>query len=339
MSKSGTRRPGGKSSTPVPPRQGKKAGSGKAIVAPNARTPARAARPAPGPRSRQVRQASRRRNRFLAAGAVVVVVAVIVVLVVVKLSSNSNGGAPRQPLDATTASRLTSIPVSTLVAASTKVKSLEPATAISQPPLGGSKPPPAGTGGKPEMLYIGAEFCPICATERWAMIVALSQFGKFTHVSRTHSAVSDGNIPTLSFYKSTFTSPYLVFRSVEQTTNQPSGNFYKPLEQPTAAENALWTNNSQGGTQSYPFIDINGKYLIQTSQFPDTTLQGKSFDTIAASIGDNTNTIGADVDASAAVQTREICEVTGQKPAAVCSAVSGVSIPKSAGSNGSSKAK
>ena len=31
--------------------------------------------------------------------------------------------------------------------------------------------------GKPEILYIGAEFCPYCAAERWAIAVALSRFG------------------------------------------------------------------------------------------------------------------------------------------------------------------
>ena len=88
------------------------------------------------------------------------------------------------------------------------------------------------------MLYIGAEFCPICATERWPMLVALSHFGTFSNVSQTHSAVSDGDIPTLSFYGSTYTSPYLTFTPVETTTNQPSGNYYKTLETPTSAEMA-----------------------------------------------------------------------------------------------------
>ena len=31
--------------------------------------------------------------------------------------------------------------------------------------------------GKPEMLYIGAEFCPYCAASRWSMALALSRFG------------------------------------------------------------------------------------------------------------------------------------------------------------------
>ena len=29
--------------------------------------------------------------------------------------------------------------------------------------------------GKPQMLYIGAEFCPYCAAMRWSMAVALSK--------------------------------------------------------------------------------------------------------------------------------------------------------------------
>ena len=46
--------------------------------------------------------------------------------------------------------------------------------------------------GKPEMLYIGAEYCPYCAAERWAMIVALSRFGTFKGLATVHSAVSNG---------------------------------------------------------------------------------------------------------------------------------------------------
>ena len=34
--------------------------------------------------------------------------------------------------------------------------------------------------GKPEVLFYGIEACPLCAAERWPLIVALSQFGRFT---------------------------------------------------------------------------------------------------------------------------------------------------------------
>ncbi len=205
-----------------------------------------------------------------------VVVAVVAALVATKLAGGGSGGAPREPLPPAAAAKLTSVPLTTLLAGGAKQPVTWPSS-ISQPPL--------TAGGKPEMLYIGAEFCPICATQRWPMVVALSHFGTFSNLQQTHSAVSDGNIPTLSFYGSTFTSPYLTFTPVETTTNQPSGGYYKPLEMPTAAQNALWQANSPNGTETFPFIDIGGKWLLQTSQFPATELEGKSFNDILGSVG------------------------------------------------------
>jgi hypothetical protein len=192
--------------------------------------------------------------------------------------------------------------------------------------------------GKPEVLFVGAEYCPICATERWAMLVALSHFGTFSNVSKTHSAVRDGNIPTLSFYNSKFTSPYLTFTPVETTTNQPSGTYYKTLQTPTPEQVALWKANEQGGQEAFPFIDIGGKWVLVSSQFSDTILQGHSFDTIANSIGSNENTIGRNVSASAAVLIRAICDATGQQPAATCKAVASVPMGTSSSSGQSSPA-
>src|SRR6267143_6411690 len=42
--------------------------------------------------------------------------------------------------------------------------------------------------GKPEVLYVGAEYCPFCAAERWSMIVALDKFGTFTGIQNSKSA-------------------------------------------------------------------------------------------------------------------------------------------------------
>ncbi len=259
-----------------------------------------------------------------------VVVAVVAALVATKLAGGGSGGAPREPLPPAAAAKLTSVPLTTLLAGGAKQPVTWPSS-ISQPPL--------TAGGKPEMLYIGAEFCPICATQRWPMVVALSHFGTFSNLQQTHSAVSDGNIPTLSFYGSTFTSPYLTFTPVETTTNQPSGGYYKPLEMPTAAQNALWQANSPNGTETFPFIDIGGKWLLQTSQFPATELEGKSFNDILGSVGNNNNTIGASIDASAAVLIQRICTVTGQRPAATCAAATAApTAPPSSTSGASSSA-
>ncbi len=57
--------------------------------------------------------------------------------------------------------------------------------------------------GKPEVLYIGA-YCPFCAAERWAAIVALSRFGTFSVLRTVHSSSTDVDASTPAF---TSTSP------------------------------------------------------------------------------------------------------------------------------------
>src|SRR5581483_1419549 len=42
-----------------------------------------------------------------------------------------------------------------------------------------------GPNGRPEVLYIGAEYCPYCASERWSLIAALSRFGSFSGLELT----------------------------------------------------------------------------------------------------------------------------------------------------------
>ena len=74
----------------------------------------------------------------------------------------------------------TSVPASTL-------DTVGAGSGVTAPPeiKGGT---PLTSGGKPEVLYMGAEYCPFCAAERWAMVVALSRFGTFSGLSTVHSA-------------------------------------------------------------------------------------------------------------------------------------------------------
>ncbi len=304
------------------------------------RVPSRAARPPGSPRRSaadlrggQARAARQRRNRWIAGTAVAAVIVIVGALVGVKLagggsssSSNASNGStpttspgaapPRQPAPPAAVARVTSVPIPTLVAGAAKVTNLNAA----QPTTGA----PLTSGGKPEVLYIGAEFCPICATQRWPMVVALSHFGTFSNLSETHSAVQEGNIATFSFYGSTYASPYLTFTPVETTTNQPSGNYYVPLETPTAAQMAVW-RSKQGNNLTFPFIDMGGKLLLETSQFSPDILIGQSFDQIVAAVGDNNTTVGAQINASAAVLIKNLCSITDEKPAATCRAVANVS--------------
>ena len=68
--------------------------------------------------------------------------------------------------------------------------------------------PLTGASGKPLVLYIGAEYCPYCAAERWPLIVALGRFGTFSGLRTTTSSSSDAfpDTPTFTFHGATYTS-------------------------------------------------------------------------------------------------------------------------------------
>ena len=132
--------------------------------------------------------------------------------------------------------------------------------------------------GKPIVTYVGAEYCPYCAAERWALAVALSRFGTFTNLSATHSASNDvyPNTQTLSFYGSSYSSPYVDFQPVEEATNQVVNGSYQTLQTPTAAQSALLTKYDSAG--SIPFLDIANKYVVTGASYSPQVLQGLSRD-------------------------------------------------------------
>ena len=275
------------------------------------------------------RAAQRRRevrNRvLLASGAVVVVIAIVVVFVVVKANgkpaTTTSANGPTGAALSKVVSDTTSVPVSTLAQVG--------AGSVTTPPSS-IKGTPLTSGGKPEMLYIGAEYCPFCAFERWGMVVALSRFGTFKGLSTVHSGTITGevfpNTPTFTFYKSTYTSKYLVFTPVEETTNQPASNgqSYTPLQTPTAAQQALlakydappYVPSSSKG--AIPFVYVGGKYIISSASASPSVLSGKSWSSIASSLKDPNSTVAKAIDGTANYITAAICKTTNNQPSSVC---------------------
>jgi hypothetical protein len=174
-----------------------------------------------------------------------------------------------------------------------------------------------GADGKPLITYIGAEYCPYCAAERWALAVALSRFGTFSNLSGTHSSDSDvfPNTQTLSFYGSSYSSPYIDFQPVEETTNQPAGDGYQTLQTPTAAQSALVAKYDPQG--SIPFLDIANRYLITGASFSPQVLQGLSRSQIAADLSNPDSAVAQAIDGTANDITAAIAAVTGNQPSSV----------------------
>ncbi len=187
---------------------------------------------------------------------------------------------------------------------------------------------PANTqDGKPVVLYIGAEYCPFCAVQRWPLIVALSRFGSFTNLKGTESAGGGEaypKTPTFTFHGATYTSDYLALQTVETNTNQPSlsGLGYTSLDQPTAAQQDLLSRydrspyTSQPG--AIPFLMIGNRFVAVGASYDPALLQGKTRDQIAAALSDPSSPIAQGVDGSANAITAAICTTTNNQPSSVC---------------------
>ena len=250
------------------------------------------------------------RRRMLAIGGVAVallaVIGIIVGAVVSRSSPASQPAAGSRPLPAGVQAKL-SVPVGTLATVgigSSGTQLLKPVTG-----------PALASGGKPEMLYIGAEWCPYCAAERWAMAVALSRFGSFSPLRGVHSSPTDvyPNTATLTFHDSTYTSKYLVFTPVE---NQDVN--HNLLQTPTAAQKALWAKYEPPGN-AYPFIDIGNRFVATTTYNPQV-LKGLSWNQIATDLHNPSSAVARGAVGSANLLTAAICKVTGNAPASVCTA-------------------
>jgi thiol-disulfide isomerase/thioredoxin len=174
-----------------------------------------------------------------------------------------------------------------------------------------------GPGGKPMVFYYGAEFCPYCAAERWAMIVALSRFGSFTGLKTTSSSSTDifPNLATFTFHGATYSSQYVEFQALEVSDRNQN-----PLETPTAAQTALVNSYDTGGT--IPFVDLGNRYAFNGATYtPDAmgSLDGLTWQQIATDLQDPGSPQAQSVLGSANLITAAICKLTADQPASVCS--------------------
>jgi Domain of unknown function (DUF929) len=256
------------------------------------------------------RKAEIRRRFFITGGSILLVVVIVVVFIVVKASKNNGAGSATSPtgsaLSADVIKDITKVPPATLDAVGAGTSVPQSVTSISGTAL--------KSGGKPEVLYIGGEYCPYCATERWAMAVALSRFGTFSGLRGIHSSSTDvdPSTPTLTFYKSTYTSKYLVFTPVETTTEVET----TPLQAPTKQQAQIWQKYSPNGT--IPFVDFGNKYLIKQVTYNPSVLANKTWAQVASALSDKSSAIALGADGSANMITAAICKLTNNQPSNVC---------------------
>jgi hypothetical protein len=266
------------------------------------------------------RRAEARRRTFIAFGSVLSVVAIVVALIVVKnLDKSTPAQAATAASSQTVAKQITTVPAAALNQVGKGTTSPLVATR--------GKSAILTSGGKPLVLYMGAEYCPYCAAERWALTVALSRFGTFSNLHFIHSSSTDvyPSTPTLSFYKSSYVSQYIDFQPVEMQSLKATSGGYATLQKPTAAQSALMTKYDgppylpSADSGSYPFVDFGNQYLVLGAQYLPSALAKLSWSQVAADVRSPSTAVAQDVDGAANSITAAICKITKDAPAAVCS--------------------
>jgi hypothetical protein len=258
----------------------------------------------------QARRAELRKRALITGGSVAAVLAVVIALIMVRLGESPAHAGPASA-DAVAAREISHVPAATF-------NSVGAGTATGLRSISGQ--PELTLDGKPELLYMGGEYCPYCAAERWAIAAAVARFGTLSGLHFIHSSPTDvyPGTPTLSFYKSGYTSRYLAVVAVEWYSERadaatPVGYAY--LQRPTPQQASVFSR--YGG--SFPFVDIGNRYLVPEAQYVPSALAGLSWAQVAADMRDPSSPVGKDIDGAANMITAAICKLTHGQPASVCS--------------------
>jgi hypothetical protein len=261
----------------------------------------------------------RRSSTFWIILVVVIVLGVAAVLATVSSGgSSSKSGDGAAPAAASLVSKVTGVTDSVSNAVGGGSATLP--SAIDAPALTAD--------GKPLVLFMGGEYCPYCAAERWAMVLALSRFGTFTGLQTVKSSSQDvyPSTPTFTFKDVKYSSPYITFQPVEVESNQidPSTGNYKTLQTLTPAQEQVvakydappYISSTPGGI---PFIDFGGKYLVSGQSYSPAVLQNLSWDGIASKLSNANDPVTQGIVGAANGLTASICKLTNNQPANVCS--------------------
>ncbi len=168
--------------------------------------------------------------------------------------------------------------------------------------------------GKSLVFFMGAGFCPYCASERWAIITALSKFGTWEGILEDSSAGHDEkylNIPTLSFARAKYDSKFIEFIGRETADRN-----FEPLQELDDKDyQILDTFNPD---QIIPFLLIDGQFMQVGSGYSPQLLEGLDHEKVRAALTDADSAVGKAIDSEANNIVAMICKSTGGK-AEVCS--------------------
>ncbi|MBT8226819.1 MAG: DUF929 family protein [Dactylosporangium sp.] len=261
------------------------------------------------------------RQQRLAIAAIATAVVVVVVVAMVVVSRIVDSGTTAAPaVSGAAADRIvrqtTTLPAAILDQVGKGQVLAKPQTVTDQPALADA--------GKPLIVYIGAEYCPFCASQRWPVVVAMSRFGTFAGLGMTHSASDDvyPNTQSFSFHGSSYTSQYLAFQGVEVATNEREGNGYGPLDTLTPLQQQIMTTLNAppyvDSSGAIPFMDFANQYFLLGGAYDAELLQKQSAEQIVAALRDPSDPIAQGIIGTANIFTTYLCQLTNGQPGDVC---------------------
>lgn len=132
---------------------------------------------------------------------------------------------------------------------------------------------PMRRGGKLLVLFIGAEHCPFCAAERWAIVRALQKYGQWSGLKQTISAARDEpflNLPTYDFTEATYTSSHIEFVARELRNRE-----FKPLQKLLKTEEKIFRKLNP--EKKIPFLLVGGRFVQLGEGFSPKIFIGHTF--------------------------------------------------------------
>ena len=211
---------------------------------------------------------------------------------------------------------LTSLPADTYARVGQGSVQSSPMTALKNMPV------LKGPDDKPEVFYMGGEYCPYCAVQRWALIAALSRFGRFSGVTPIIS--DEGKIPTYTFHNARYQSAYLHFDPKEAYGNDATS--HPPLETLTPAEQNIFSKYDRtqyfpnAGDGSIPFLSFGNQYISAGAYYTGDVFANKSYSDIAHDLADPNSDVTRGMIGSANYITAALCRLTNNQPGNVCNA-------------------
>jgi Domain of unknown function (DUF929) len=176
--------------------------------------------------------------------------------------------------------------------------------------------------GKPEVVYIGAGYCPYCAVARWSLQVALSKFGKFSQLGPAVSSSAtdvDPGVKSWGFRGSHYSSSNFTFTAADFGRTFPSNKALSPLARQLLKTYDTAPYTTSGG--SIPFIDIDNRYLQVGASASTSVLEHLTLNQISLDLHHPDSPVARSLDGASNYLIATFCLVAGQQSAAICSSV------------------